>query len=462
VRKTASITILALTFSLILIPVFFLDVNAMGCRAPGCQLETITHVPNAEHTINVKVDGSAIFPLNHTFTFANATTHTIQVLDTAFIGAQTGKHYTFKQWTYVGDGSQWDSSPTMTTPPMYGNYTTALCSGTFNCPFLAEYTITPALGCNSNCHLQALTTVAPADGTIKVKVDGGTVYSLGQIFPFANGTVHTIQVLNNSFTGASTGATYIWKQWSCTCGIAPSSSTTLTTPTMYLNYTNTISSPENGVGAFTAEFDELFQLTLSFKDPTGNPISSPNSITLTSGTSSLTITSYSGLSIPAKLWTLADVTWEGVSGLQVASQSIDLTNGPVTAAIQVKAYSATVKTVDAGNNPISGVTITVTMLNSTVKSFTTDSQGLAQIGYLPNGRYTAHVTYHGSDAGTWTTDASTTPVLTVTVASAGGGSGLTSTTVVSAVVLLTVFGIAAFLIILGVRVRKPPAPPSIE
>jgi len=345
---------------------------------------------------------------------------------------------------------------------MYGNYTTALCSGTLNCPFLAEYTITPPVGCSSNCRLQALTTVTPADGTIRVKVDGGTVYPLSQIFPFANGTVHTIQVLNNTFTGASTGAKYLWKQWSCTCGIAPSSSTTLTTPTMYFNYTNTVSSPENGRGAFTAEFDELFQLTLSFKDPTGNSISSPNNITLTSGSSSLTLTTYSGLWVPAKSWTVSDVTWEGVAGLQVGSQGIDLSTGPVTKTIQIKAYSATVKVVDGGNNPVAGVTVTVTLLNSTVKSITTDSQGLAQIGYVPNGKYTAHVTYRGSDAGTWTTDASTTPVLTVSVAAAGGGGGLTSTTVVSAVVLLTVFGIAAFLIILAVRVRKPPAPPSIE
>lgn len=435
----------------------------MGCRPPGCQLETITHVPLAEHSINVKlVETSAVFLLNHTFTFANSTTWHIQVLDTAFIGAQTGQRYTFKQWTYVGDGSQWDSSPTMTTPPMYGNYTTALCSGRNYCPFLAEYTISPPLGCNSNCHLQALTTVAPADGTIKVRVDGGTVYSLSQVFSFANGTIHTIQVLNNTFTGASTGAMYVWKQWSCTCGVAPSSGNTLTTPTMYLNYTNTVSAPENGKGAFTAEFDKLFQLTLSFKDPTGNSINPPNNITLTSGSSSLTLTSYSGLWVPATSWTVSDVTWEGVAGLQVPSQGIDLTAGPVTKAIQIKAYSATVKAVDAGNNPVAGVTITVTLLNSTVKSLTTDSQGLAQIGYVPNGRYTAHVTYRGVDAGTWTTDASTTPVLTVSVTAAGGGSGLTSTTVVSAVVLLTVFGIAAFLIILAVRVRKAPAPPSID
>ncbi|HZD12288.1 MAG TPA: hypothetical protein VE177_02055, partial [Candidatus Binatus sp.] len=82
--------------------------------------------------------------------------------------------------------------------------------------------------------------------------------------------------------------------------------------------------------------------------------------------------------------------------------------------------------------------------------------------YVPNGKYTAHVSYNGADAGTWTTDAATTPVLTVSVAVPGSGGPLTSTTVVSAVVLLTIFGIAAFLIILAVRVRKAPAPPSID
>src|SRR5207245_7698775 len=143
----------------------------------------------------------------------------------------------------------------------------------------------------------------------------------------------------------------------------------------------------------------------------------------------------------------------GVPALHVDSQSGDLTTGPVTKAIQIRAYSATVKAVDAGNNPVAGVTITVTLLNSTVRSITTDSQGLAQIGYVPNGRYTAHVTYRGSDAGTWTTDASTTPVLTVSVAVAGGGGALTSTTVVSAVVLLSVLSFADFMIFFVVLLR---------
>lgn len=457
-RKPDAIISLALSLSLVLVPFFVLDVHAFGC-APTCNLQAITKVPLAEHLVRVKVDGATTYTLNQTWAFSNSTVHTIQVLDTVFTGAQSGMRYTFKQWTYVGTGQQWDSSPTMTTPPMYGNYTTAQCSGTVNCPFRADFTVSPALGCNSNCRLQALTTVPSADGNIMVKVDGSTVYTLSQTFSFLNGTVHTIQVLNSSFTGASSGARYVWKQWSCACGVAASPGMTLTTPTMYYNYTSTSAPPENGVGSFTAEFVKAFPLTLSFTDPSGNPIGSPNNVTLTSSVSSTVLTSFAGQYLSTTAWSVADVTWEGVAGLQVSSQTFDLTNGPVAQSVPVKAFSATVKTVDSGGKPVSNATVTVTLANSTVRSFTTDNQGLANIGYIPKGTYSAAVAYRGSSVGTWSTDASSNPVLVVTVPIQGGIPA--PTTVVSALVLLTILGTIFFLIVLAVRTHKPATPPDI-
>ncbi len=459
-RKLSAILALLFSISLVLVPLFVLNVQAFGC-SPTCNLQAITHVPLAEHLVHVKVDGGTTYTLNQTWAFSNSTVHTIQVLDTVFIGAQTGQRYAFKQWTYVGTGQQWDSSPTMTTPPMYGNYTTAQCSGTVNCPFLAEFTVSPPLGCTSNCHLQALTNVPLTDGTIMVKVDGSTVYPLSQTFSFGNGTVHTIQVLNSSFTGASTGARYVWKQWTCSCGVSPTSSSTLTTPSMVYNYTNTSGPPENGVGAFTAQFDKLFPLTLTFTDPNGNPVGVANNVTLTSGgTTSTILTSFTSQYLAATSWSVADVTWEGISGLQVSSQTLDLTNGALTHAILVKAYSATVKTIDQGGKPVSGVSVTVTLANSTVRTFKTDNQGLAIIGYIPRGTYSAQVSYKGSSVGTWSTDASSSPVLVVSVSTAGGAP--VPTTVVSALVLLTILGTAVLLVVIAVRVHKPTPPPIID
>src|SRR2546427_11099180 len=130
-------------------------------------------------------------------------------------------------------------------------------------------------------------------------------------------------------------------------------------------------------------------------------------------------------------------------------------------AVKVNALSAMVKTVDRSNNAVAGVTVTVTLLNSTVKTFTTNSQGLADIGYVPQGLYTAHVSYNGSDVGTWSVDASSMPTLTVTVSAAGGSGVLGTTTVVSAVVLFAILGVVLLLLFLAFHVRKKPVPPKI-
>jgi len=319
--------------------------------------------------------------------------------------------------------------------------------------FQAEFSRVPPVGCFSNCNLEADTSVVAADGTIKVRVDNSAIYNLPYTFSFANGTIHTIQVLNNSFTGASTGAMYFWKQW--THGTTHYSSATLTTPQMIYNYTTGASGP------FIAEFDKEYQLTLSFTDPSNNPIGPASSVTLTSGTDTVTLASFSNQWVGAKIWTVSDLKWQGVAGLQVASQTIDLTGGGLSHAVKVNALSATVKAVDRSNNPVAGVTVTVTLLNSTVKTLTTNSQGLVDLGHIPQGIYTAHVIYNGSDVGNWSVDASSTPTLTVIVAAAGGGGALGTSTITSAVAVFAILGVVILLLFLAFHVRKKPIPPKI-
>jgi hypothetical protein len=123
---------------------------------------------------------------------------------------------------------------------------------------------------------------------------------------------------------------------------------------------------------------------------------------------------------------------------------------------------ASVKTVDGSNNPVSGVTVTISFANSTVRTFTTDSKGIVQLGHIPSGPYNAVISYQGKSTN-WATDASSaTQPLTVTVPGVGGTGGTTNSTAVSAVVLLTIFGLAFLLVILAIRVRKPPPPPKIQ
>lgn len=469
-KRKLSFAVLIIASFATLIPGFIIGAHAMGCTTP-CSVDTITNVPASEGTVQVQLDGGACpancFNLNHTFAFGNNTSHTVKVLNTFFIGAASGKRYTFSGWyTYgISGWFQFDTNP-LNVGPVYTDYTVAKCQPGppgQNCPFWAVYNVAPPLGCKTNCYLDVSTNVSPGDGTIWVQADASSPVSVSHTFAFGNGTVHAIQVLNSTFTGATTGARYTWNHWICSCtGVPTTTSTTLTTPTMYSNYTSPSGPYLNGVGGFVASFNKQFKLTVSFVDTGGNPISAPTFLTLTSGSTVMNVTSYSAQWTNAGSWTVTDAMWEGMRGMVMGSPVIDLSTGAVTTTITLKAYSASVKTVDGSNNPVSGVTVTVTFYNSTVKTFTTGSQGLVQLGDIPVGPYNVVVTYQGKSSN-WATDASSAAQpLTVTVPGATGGGGPTNTTAVSAVVLLTIFGLAFLLIILAIRVRKPPAPPKIE
>jgi len=222
---------------------------------------------------------------------------------------------------------------------------------------------------------------------------------------------------------------------------------------MYDNYT------VSQKGAFTAEFDKEFQLSLAFKDQSGNSLGPPSSLELISGSTVVNLTSFSGQWESSLVWTVRNVVWEGSQGVEFPSQSLDLTSGSASKTIVLKAYTATVKAVDVANNPVAGATVVVSFANTTSRTFQTDSQGLVQLGYIPLGSYTAVVSYKGTSICSCSTDASQVNPLVVQVPI---GNAPVTVTTVSSIVLLTIFGLATFLVVLAIRVRKPPPPPSIE
>ena len=223
----------------------------------------------------------------------------------------------------------------------------------------------------------------------------------------------------------------------------------LRTNQMLFNYT--------GPASFVAQFDKQFQLTLKFTDQSGQTINSPALVTLQSGTSTTTLSSYTNQWVNSNIWTVSGATWEGFSGPVSGSQTIDLTNGSVTKTIPLLAYPATMLIVDKSNNPISGVKVVVTFANSTSSTFTTDSKGTVNLGHIPQGSFSAQVFYQNQSEGTWSVNAISTPTYTIQL---NVGGSVTSTTV-SAVVLLTIFGIAFFLVLLAIKVRRPAPPPTI-
>jgi len=225
------------------------------------------------------------------------------------------------------------------------------------------------------------------------------------------------------------------------------------TPFMLFNYTGS-----SDGGAFTAKYDKQFQYTLTFKDAAGQPLApNPTSVALSSSSSTITTSTYSGQWLSATSWTVTSATWEGYQGALLAPVPLDLRSASATVAVAVSAYSASVKVVDKLNNAIQGASVTVTFANTTSRMFTTNSQGLVQLGDIPVGPYSAHVLYQGQDQGTWSEDASVASVSTVTL----NVGGTTSAPVVSSLVLLTIFGVALFLILLAVKVRRPSPPPKI-
>ena len=308
-------------------------------------------------------------------------------------------------------------------------------------------------GCISNCRLTADTTVPTAEGTVYVELDNITspVYALPHTFLFANNTRHTLTMVNTTFSAPS-GARYLWNEW-VHSSLQWTPTLMMQTPIMLYNYT-----ASSDGGAFTAKFDKQFQYTLTFKDAAGQSlVPSPTSVVLSSAGSSVTTSAYSGQWLAATSWTVTSATWEGYQGALSAPVPLDLTTGSGSAVVKVNAYAASVKVVDKLNNPIQGASVTITFANATSRAFTTDAQGTVQLGDIPIGPYSAHVIYQGQDQGTWSEDASVAPISTVTL----NVGGTTSAPVVSAIVLLTIFGVALFLILLAIKVRRSPPPPKI-
>ena len=372
----------------------------------------------------------------------------------------SGSRYVWKQWEQCGLQAPSGTARMLQTPLMVANYTTP-CPSQYNGPYSARFDIFPPAGCKTNCYMDVSTNVAPADGPIMVKMDNSAVYSLPQIsFPFANGTIHTIQVLNGTFTAAS-GARYVWKQWSCACSeIASTSTPTLTTPPVYYNYTDPARSPpSNGRGGITAVFDKQFQLTLTFSDASGQPVNPPTNTTLQSGSTTVILdsSSYSNHWMSAVVWNVIDATWEGTPHSSLTSQTIDLTAGTTVKSIPLRAYPAKILVVDMNNNPLAGAKLTVILSNSTSGVFTTDSQGLVDLGRIPVGSYSTQVSYQNQDKGKWASDASLTPTNTIQLTVGGP----TTASTVSAIVLLTIFGIAIFLVLLAIMLRKKSPPPNL-
>jgi hypothetical protein len=295
--------------------------------------------------------------------------------------------------------------------------------------------------------------VPVADGTVYVELDNntGSVYSLPHTFSFLNNSQHTLTVLNTTLSAPS-GARYVWNEW-IHSSLQWTPTLMMRTPVMLFNYTGS-----SDGGPFTAKFDKQFQYTLTFKDAAGQPLApDPTSVVLSSSGSTITTSTYSGQWLSATSWTVTSATWEGYQGALLAAVPLDLSSASASAAVAVSAYSASVKVVDKLNNPIQGASVTITFANTTSRMFTTDSQGTIGLGDIPVGPYSARVSYQGQDQGTWSEDASVASVSIVTL-NVGGTS---SAPVVSAIVLLTIFGVALFLILLAIKVRRTAPPPKI-
>ncbi len=313
----------------------------------------------------------------------------------------------------------------------------------------------PSTPCTPSC-FEADTNIPSTDATVMVRVDAGTFYTLNQTIVFPYNSTHTIQLMNTTVNVPSLGVRFIFRQWNWIHNGYPiqwSTTVNMTTPQMVANYTSSTNGP------FMAQFDKQFSLTLAFTDASGQPVNPPSSVVLANGPTTIRLTTYANQWLTAGSWTVADATWEGGSQAVIGTPTIDLTQAGATKTVALKAYPATLRVVDSQNNPVVGATVTVTFdVNGTSRSFTTNSQGIAQLGLVPIGPYTAHIVYQGQDFQSYSVDASLIPTDTIKLST----GGQISQPIVSSIVVITIFGVALFLVILAVRVRKPPLPPVIN
>ena len=202
---------------------------------------------------------------------------------------------------------------------------------------------------------------------------------------------------------------------------------------------------------------QQFNLSLKFTDPAGQPVSPPSSLTLRSGSTTITLTSYSGILLNAGIWTVINVTWQGKSSAQSGNTSFDLTSGPLTGTVVLRAYNAVVLVVDNANNPVAGAEVVATLSNTTVRTITTDDQGRVHLGHIPFGQYTVQVNYQGRQMGSWNSDASTTPTLTAKL-----DLGNTQPSLSDPVSMLrdhwqlAIAGFFAGFLVMGIAVRRLP------
>ncbi len=207
-------------------------------------------------------------------------------------------------------------------------------------------------------------------------------------------------------------------------------------------------------GEFIAEFQKQYQLSLSFNDPSGQPIAPPASVTLQSGASTIVDSSYLGRWLDAKVWTVANATWEGNPDTESGTASFDLSAGPVTGTLILKAYTATIDVVDRSNSPLANATVIVTFANETIRVFNADNQGKVHLGHIPLGPYSVQVKYHGQDMGNWTADASASPTLTTVLDVTGPPPQLPSpVTIIRTYWYLGVVGFLAGFTIMGLTAR---------
>src|SRR5205809_5287619 len=201
--------------------------------------------------------------------------------------------------------------------------------------------------------------------------------------------------------------------------------------------------------AFAAAFDRQYAATHSFtdaKDDALNP--APAYVTLQGqATGTSTISGYSGQYVTADLYTVTSARWEGADIPTTTTKTLDLTNGPATATISLKAYQATIHIVDNNNSPVSGANVTITFVNGTItnKNYVSDSSGNVNLGDIPYpGSFGLTVRYQNQEYGPYSPDAASNSTYTVQVnatsavpPSWSSGAALTVSSVTSSSLVLS-------------------------
>ena len=139
-----------------------------------------------------------------------------------------------------------------------------------------------------------------------------------------------------------------------------------------------------------------YQVAFRFFDGLGrNPVV-PSAVQIGIGNSTVDVQGQSVWLVNGTSFSVVNVTWEGTNVGTSPTQRYQVKAAPLNVTLDTAVYTASLKVVDLLGLPVSGAQVSMTLVNGTVVTGTTKSDGTFTAAMIPIGTFTAKVSSLGS------------------------------------------------------------------